>query len=509
MMFTRLLRIAAALSLLWVTHARAQLDFGPYVQNTDDKKATVIWYTKTSDASVLHYGKQAGQWEGTIAGGTGTLHRAAIDNLQANTKYFYEIASGANVYATGEQFYFHTHARPGARAPFRFMAFGDFGDGSNTQKATAAQMLKDDALHSFALLLGDIIYSSGDRENYLIDYFPVYKDIISHRAWWPTLGNHDIKAKKGAAYFEFFETPANNPSVVENYYSFDYANAHIVSLDDELLFSGADLQKQLAWVKLDLQAAKSRGQRWLIVMWHKPPYSAGTHSDDEQIQTNFIPALEGEGVDLILNGHSHVAERTYLLANHKIINNNLSNYPKKGFETGAVYVVAGAGGKDGAIEKKHALMAFQLGNVTGYESIYINGDTLLGSWIKSNGQTMDQFVMIKTGSGQTDVQIVDSEAVPKNFAVHYPNPFRITNATGEPLRIAFELTNPAPVTAVIYDMLGRAVARLSENETYSAGKHVLQWSGRNLASAFVSTGVYFYRIQAGTRVHSAKIMVAQ
>ncbi len=507
-MFARLLRIATVLGLVLATRVWAQLDFGPYVQNTDDKKATVIWYTKTSEAGTLRYGKQMGQWEGTLDGGTGTVHRAAIAGLAANTKYFYEVAAGAKVYATGEQYYLRTHPRAGARTPFRFMAFGDFGDGSAEQKATAAQMLKDDARHNFALLLGDIIYSSGERANYLKDYFPVYKDLIRHRAWWPALGNHDIKAGKGAAYFEFFETPANNPSSVENYYSFDYANTHIVGLDDELLFGGADLQKQMAWVKQDLQAAKSRGQRWLIVMWHKPPYSAGTHSDDDEIQNNFLPTLEAEGVDLILNGHSHVAERSYLLANNAIVNNSLSNYPKKGFEAGAIYVVAGAGGKTGDVSK-HKLMAFQLGNVSGYESIYINGDTLRGSWIKNNGQNLDQFTMIKTGSGQTDVQMADSEVVPENFAVHYPNPFRLNNGAGEPLRLAFELTNPAPVSAVIYDMLGRTVASLSDAQLFSTGKHVLQWNGRDAAGALAATGVYFYRIQAGTRVHAAKIMIVQ
>ncbi len=508
-MFSRLLRTATALSMWVASYASAQLDFGPYVQNTNEKKATVIWYTKTSEGGTLRYGRQMGQWEGTIAGGTGTLHRAMVENLSANTKYFYEIASGAKIYATGAQFYFRTHPRPGARTPFRFMAFGDFGDGSETQKATAAQMLKDDARHNFALLLGDIIYSSGERANYLKDYFPVYKDLIGHRAWWPVLGNHDIKASKGAAYFEFFETPANNPSAVENYYSFDYANAHFIALDDELLFEGEDLQKQMTWVQQDLQAAKKRGQRWLIAMWHKPPYSAGTHSDDEEIQANFVPVLEAEGVDLILNGHSHVAERTFLLANHKIINNSLSSYPKKGFETGAVYVVAGAGGKTGDIEKKHALMAFQLGNAAGYESLYINGDTLRGSWIKSTGQSMDQFVMIKNGNNQTEVQIAESETVPQSFAVHYPNPFRPNGSADQPLNIAFEITNPAPITAAIYDILGRTVTRLRDGEMYAAGSHILRWNGRDQNGALATTGVYFYRIQVGTRVHSAKIMLVQ
>lgn len=486
--------------------AHAQLQIGPYIQNTTEKTAVVIWYTQTAEPGTLRYGRQLGQWEGAVQAPAGLVHRVEIAALQPNTKYFYEIGSGAKTYAAGGEYYFRTHPRPGAKVPFRFTAFGDFGTGDERQQAVATQLLKDDHRHDFALLLGDLIYSQGEREKYLANYFPVYQNIIRHRPWWPTLGNHDVKTENGAPYFEFFETPANNALGVENYYSFDYANAHFASLDGELLFENdADLQKQLDWLRQDLRAAKNRGQRWLIAFWHRPPYSGGSHDDDDDIRREFVPVVEAEGVDLILNGHSHVAERSFMLNNHQILNQSLAQYPKKGFDKGTVYVVSGAGGEINPIESRHQLMAFQLGDVCGYESIYINGDTLRGGWITDQGQVRDQFTMIKSG-GTVSVEMKEDSATPQQFVTHYPNPFHVSRPD-EGLRIVFEISAAVPISAAIYDMLGREVARLSDEAAYAAGQYILRWNGQQREGGPAKAGVYFYRVQAGARVHTSKFVL--
>lgn len=505
-MIRRVLLLAAETCFVFVQIARAQLDFGPYVQNTSQNKAVVIWYTKNSESGFLRYGQQPGEWINTVATPSGTVHRVEVANLNRNTKYYYEVGADNRVYATGTPYFFRTHPRVGAPVPFRFFAFGDFGDGSDEQLSTAAQLMQQDAKHQFALLLGDIIYNSGGRENYLKDYFPVYQDLIRHSVWWPALGNHDIKSNQGAAYFEFFETPANNPAKVENYYSFDYANAHFISLDRELLFTGNDLQQQLDWVRQDLAAAKSRGQTWLIAMWHRPPYTAGSHNDDEETQEAFVPIMDEYSVDLVLCGHSHAAERSFLLSNHNIVNQSRNSYAKKGFAPGAIYVVSGAGGKTGDVDP-HALMAFQLGNVTGFTSIYINGDTLIGQWIDDKGEIKDNFTIIKAGDGAaTEIEVADEAVTPGLFAVHYPNPFH-ASAPGEGLRLVFSITSPALVQAAIYDMLGREVARLSHGEFFPAGRHELSWSGRDAGGGIAAKGIYFYRVQAGNRMHTAKVLV--
>jgi acetyl esterase/lipase len=68
---------------------------------------------------------------------------------------------------------------------------------------------------------------------------------------------------------------------------------------------------------------------------------------------------------------------------------------------------------------------------------------------------------------------------------NYPNPFNPATA------IKFTLPRPAPVQLVIFDVTGKEVARLIDNEVLAEGRHVRQWEARAQAS-----GVYFYRLTA-------------
>ncbi len=496
---------AAVVMMMWAQMGLAQISIGPYVQKVLTYRATVVWYTDAATPGVLRYGTTPGQWLGSINVASRTLHTAEATGLTPNTKYFYEVSDGTTTLATGPDYYFVTHPLAGSRVPFSFIAAGDLGDGEQTQMDVAARMMAERPKHKFALFLGDITYNNGTRSEYLTNYFPIYKDLIRHFCVWPTLGNHDVSSRRADAYFEFFHTPANNPDRIKNYYSFDYANAHIVSLDDEIMDTGANLIKQLDWAKQDLAAAKSRGQRWLIVMFHKPPYTMGTHTDDEFTQGTFVPLLEAAGVDLVLCGHSHVAERSFLLNNHKVVNNDLSHYPKNGVAPGTVYVVSGSGGKNGGLAGKHPLMAFQQDGRGGFEIIYVNRDTLKGKYMMKDGTIVDSFTMTKKVN-LTSVEITSNSQRPVQYVLSYPNPFR-PRQSNEALNIVFEISQTMPVETAVYDLRGREVARLSDGEFFNPGRHRLQWNGMDANSAPVAAGVYFYRLQTGPQVHTAKILL--
>ncbi len=79
------------------------------------------------------------------------------------------------------------------------------------------------------------------------------------------------------------------------------------------------------------------------------------------------------------------------------------------------------------------------------------------------------------------------EVIPETYALrqNFPNPF---NPSTE---IQFDLPEDAMVSLVVYDVLGREVARLVQKEL-RAGTHHARFDAGNLPS-----GVYFYRIQAG------------
>ena len=502
----RKLQMGVAVMMMWTPIVLAQITIEPYVQRVSTDRATVVWYTDAETPGALKYGTTSGQWLGSINVPPGTVHAAEITELKSNTKYFYEISDGGTTLATGADYYFETHVPAGSRVPFSFIAAGDLAEGSSYQKDVAARMITERPNHEFALFLGDIVYSSGTRNEYLKYYFPYYKNLIQNFCVFPTLGNHDIKTSKAAPYFEFFYAPTNNPEGVENYYSFDYANAHIVCLDDELLVSGAALIKQLDWLRKDLDDAKKRGQHWLVVMFHRPPYTFGTHTDDDFTKKTFVPELEKAGVDLVLCGHSHVAERSFLLNNNKIINTDLGFYPKKGMDdVGTVYVVAGSGGKNDNLDGEHKLMAFKQGKAAGFEIVYVNGDTLRGKYMKRDGSVVDIFTMTKKGTA-TRVDIDDPAQRPMQYVLNYPNPFRPQEST-EGLNIVFEMAQAQPVHAAVYDLTGREVAQLSNGELLGPGRHILKWNGRGANGEKIASGAYFYRLQAGVQTHTAKILL--
>ncbi len=68
---------------------------------------------------------------------------------------------------------------------------------------------------------------------------------------------------------------------------------------------------------------------------------------------------------------------------------------------------------------------------------------------------------------------------------NYPNPFNPVT------KISFEIPNDSKVKLIVYDMLGREVTTLINDETRQAGKYIMEFNGQAFAS-----GVYFYRIVA-------------
>lgn len=73
-------------------------------------------------------------------------------------------------------------------------------------------------------------------------------------------------------------------------------------------------------------------------------------------------------------------------------------------------------------------------------------------------------------------------------------------------KINYDLPKDAKVNIVIYDILGREVKRLENNELKTAGKYIIDFNAANYAS-----GVYFYIIEAeepgGNKFVDSKKMV--
>ncbi|MCH7887032.1 MAG: T9SS type A sorting domain-containing protein [Candidatus Marinimicrobia bacterium] len=87
--------------------------------------------------------------------------------------------------------------------------------------------------------------------------------------------------------------------------------------------------------------------------------------------------------------------------------------------------------------------------------------------------------------------IGDETSLPTEFALrqNYPNPFNPSTT------ISYSLPTASDVKIVVYNLLGNEIATLV-NGQQAAGYHNVEWNGRSDSGKLVSTGIYFYRINA-------------
>ena len=82
------------------------------------------------------------------------------------------------------------------------------------------------------------------------------------------------------------------------------------------------------------------------------------------------------------------------------------------------------------------------------------------------------------------------------LAQNYPNPFNPST------NISFSMPNAANVSLKVYNVLGQEVASLINNKAMTAGTHSVAFD----ASA-LSSGMYIYRIEAGSYVSTKRMML--
>ncbi len=110
----------------------------------------------------------------------------------------------------------------------------------------------------------------------------------------------------------------------------------------------------------------------------------------------------------------------------------------------------------------------------------------------------DSGVVLTTSTGGiTQVAPSNAAVIPRTMILeqNYPNPFNPSTM------ISYRLATGSMVTLTVYDLLGRQVETLV-HERQNAGNHHVLFNAGNL-----STGVYFYRLQAGSFVQTKKLML--
>jgi len=403
---------------------------GPYLQIGAPSSMTIKWRTGSGTDSRVRYGLDVASLSSfTDNAAVTTEHELALTGLLPDTKYYYSIGTTTTVLGGGDSnHYFSTSPVAGTAQPTRVWVLGDSG----TKDANAAAVrdaylnLTGSQYTDLWLMLGDNAYDSGTDSEYQAAVFDMYPSMLRQSPLWPTLGNHDgvsaDSATQTGPYYSIFSLPTQAQagglaSGTEAYYSFDYGNIHFICLESHETNRAVN-GTMMTWLQNDVN---STNKDWIIAFWHHPPYTKGSHNSDTESQLiemrqNALPILEQAGVDLVLTGHSHSYERSFLIDGHYGLSGTFTASMKKdggsGRENGtgayskptnglaphegAVYAVAGSSGQASGGTLNHPAMYISL-NSLGSMILDVNGSRLDAKFIDQTGATQDYFTLIKGG----------------------------------------------------------------------------------------------------------------
>ena len=119
------------------------------------------------------------------------------------------------------------------------------------------------------------------------------------------------------------------------------------------------------------------------------------------------------------------------------------------------------------------------------------------------GRSYSYQIGVLTGGGrEVRSPLVSMELPPRPLTLeqNYPNPF---NPATE---IAYFLPEREGVELVIYDVTGRRVRALVSG-VQAMGRYVVGWNGLNDRGDSVGSGVYYYRLRAGKKIITRKMVL--
>jgi hypothetical protein len=499
------------------------LSRGPYLQLSTTNSIYIRWRTSIASDSKVYYGTVLGTYPYSVTNSTSaTEHTIQLTGLSTNSKYFYKIGSATVTLQGDSSNYFYTHPAVGSTGTVRIWAIGDYGVGSSQQTTVrdAYKNYRGSTYTNVWLSMGDNAYDDGTDAEFTSNVFNYYKEAFKKWVLWPTTGNHDLHSAAASTqtgpFFDIFTLPKTAQaggvaSNTEAYYSFNYANIHFIALESTDASFRSSTGAMATWLTNDLNA---NTQRWTIVYFHHPPYSKGSHDSDVDaelvdMRTNILPILEAHKVDLVLSGHSHSYERSYLIKGHTGIETTFTAamkvsgssgiYPNSYLKSspnfdGTVYAVCGTSGQIGTTSPGWPHNAMYTSTVSKYGSLAIDvtGDRLDARFILTDGSTWDQFTIQKSG-----LRIAGSENIPDPELSLFPNP-----ASGE-----FTITFPAPKSDTkvsVFDINGREVyfTEVPKSENQQPASLLVTRS-----EMFVRQGIYFVRLVSDEKVITKKLLI--
>ncbi|MFG3286185.1 purple acid phosphatase family protein [Streptomyces sp. NPDC048111] len=304
---------------------------------------------------------------GKIAAAEQFYVHAGLDRLRPGQTYYYGVghdgfdpADRRNLGTLGTFTTAPAHAEN-----FTFTAFGDQGVSYHALGNDQVILGQNPAFHLHA---GDICYadpsgsgrSSDQYDARTWDQFLAQTESVAKTVpWMVTTGNHDMEAWYSPQGYggqnARWSLPANGPDPVNQpgVYSFVHGNVGVVALDaNDVSYEipanfGISGGRQTAWLDKRLEELRAdRSVDFIVVFFHHCAFSTtSSHASEGGVRDAWVPLFEKHQVDLVINGHNHVYERTDAIKGNKVGRRVAIGERTDPTRDGIVYVTAGAAGR--------------------------------------------------------------------------------------------------------------------------------------------------------------------
>jgi hypothetical protein len=325
-----------------------------------------------------------------------------IDGLPGHATHFYQWRTSDGFVSDIRSVTTALPAKRGGLHPFRFTMMGDQGtDTTPALPPGLARGVYDNAYYApdndpgvaharnvlnqiissrpaFHILAGDIAYADrsglGRRAAYAPTkanppvgfdlfnpfvwdtYFESIEESASATPWMFATGNHDMEAAYPlhgyGGHLARLTFPGNGPAICPSAYSFSYGNVAVVSLDaNDVSYeiranTGYSEGAQNDWVEQTLAGHRSDPAiDFIACFFHHCAYGTRAHGSDGGVRAAWTNLFDRYEVDLVLQGHNHVFERTDPIRAGNVVKvapDNAVIYPDS---DGTVYYTVGSGGR--------------------------------------------------------------------------------------------------------------------------------------------------------------------
>lgn len=338
------------------------------------------------------------------------IHEAHVCGLEAGTRYYYKVGGPGHwspVYDVA------TSPTIGTTEPWSFAVDGDSRGNEDNAWAITQRRVREAGV-DLQLFSGDAVLLGSLQQQWDDDFFGPAdgaSTVTDTLARIPTLlanGNHDQLALNYLAQFAFPQDVSDGEGAQgEEWFSFDYANAHFVFLNDTVLNDAVLSGAEASWLAADLAAADANRTNvpWIFVVHHKPLYTClSTHSPQVDLRSYWQPLFDQYHVDVVWAGHNHVYERSRPIrgldgTEGRIAAIGGSNFEPQivdGVASGTVYVVAaGVGAPLYAVSTSCATSGTGMA-VRNFVQVRIEGRTLHADVLDAmSGSIIDSFEWTK------------------------------------------------------------------------------------------------------------------